>query len=95
MDAPGSMVARLFDRASGETEGAVAEYVGLAKKHGLDPAQMALAFVRQQPFVSSTLLGATTLEQLKSNIESRNLVLNEDVLKAIEEIHSRFTYPAP
>ncbi|MGU0056449.1 aldo/keto reductase [Enterobacter hormaechei] len=44
----------------------------IAKRHGLDPAQMALAFVRRQPFVASTLLGATTMDQLKTNIESFN-----------------------
>lgn len=90
-----TLFSRFTRYTSKQTEAAVAEYVQLAKKHALDPAQMALAFVRQQPFVSSTLLGATTLEQLKSNIESRNLVLDEEVLKAIEEIHGRFTYPAP
>lgn len=56
---------------------------------------MALAFVRQQPFVASTLLGATTLEQLKTNIDSFNLTLNEEVLQQLEDIHSRFTIPAP
>ncbi|MNF13732.1 putative aldo-keto reductase [compost metagenome] len=56
---------------------------------------MALAFVRQQPFVASTLLGATTLEQLKTNIDSFDVVLNEDVLQGLEEIHTRFTIPAP
>ena len=64
-------------------------------KHGLDPSQMALAFVRQQPFVASTLLGATTVEQLKINIDSLDVVLDEDVLQALEEIHTRFTIPAP
>lgn len=74
---------------------AVAEYVAVAKKHGLDPAQMSLAFVRQQPFVASTLLGATTVEQLQSNIDSYNLTLNEDVMQDLEAVHRRFTFPAP
>lgn len=73
----------------------MAEYVALAKKHGLDPSQMALAFVRQQPFVASTLLGATTLEQLKINIESYDVTLNEEVIEGLEAIHRRYTYPAP
>ena len=73
----------------------MAEYVGLAKKLNLDPSQMALAFVRQQPFVASTLLGATTLEQLKINIDSQDLTLDEEVINALEEIHKRFTIPAP
>ncbi|EPE3625722.1 NADP(H)-dependent aldo-keto reductase [Serratia marcescens] len=85
-----------FNRYSGQqTQLAIAEYVALAKKHGLDPSQMALAFVRQQPFVASTLLGATTVEQLKINIDSLDVVLDEDVLQALEEIHTRFTIPAP
>ncbi|MHA3595284.1 NADP(H)-dependent aldo-keto reductase [Yersinia enterocolitica] len=85
-----------FTRYTGpQAQLATAEYVALAKRHGLDPAQMALAFVRQQPFVASTLLGATTLEQLKSNIDSQDVVLSQEVLNALEEIHTRFTFPAP
>ncbi|WP_164064093.1 NADP(H)-dependent aldo-keto reductase [Serratia marcescens] len=85
-----------FNRYSGQqTQRAIAEYVALAKKHGLDPSQMALAFVRQQPFVASTLLGATSVEQLKINLDSLDVILNEDVLQALEEIHTRFTIPAP
>ncbi len=51
---------------------------------------MALAFVRRQPFVASTLLGATTMEQLKTNVESLHLELSEDVLAEIEAVHIRF-----
>ncbi|ELH2255327.1 aldo/keto reductase, partial [Escherichia coli] len=67
----------------------------IARRHGLDPAQMALAFVRRQPFVASTLLGATTMDQLKTNIESLHLELSEDVLAEIEAVHQVYTYPAP
>ena len=85
-----------FTRYSGEqSQQAIAEYVALAQKHQLDPSQMALAFVRQQPFVASTLLGATTLEQLKINIDSFNLTLDDEVLESLEAIHRRYTYPAP
>ena len=85
-----------FTRYSGEqTQKAVAAYVDIAKRHGLDPAQMALAFVRLQPFVASTLLGATTMEQLKTNIESFHLNLSEEVLAEIEAVHQVYTYPAP
>ncbi|MFZ1873953.1 MAG: NADP(H)-dependent aldo-keto reductase [Chania sp.] len=90
-----TLFSRFTRYTSAQSQLAVAEYVALAKKHGLDPAQMALAFVRQQPFVASTLLGATTMEQLKSNIDSFEVVLEEDVLRALEEIHTRFTIPAP
>lgn len=74
---------------------AVAAYVDIARRHGTDPAQMALAFVRRQPFVASTLLGATTMDQLKTNIESLHLELSEDVLAEIEAVHQVYTYPAP
>ncbi|MGB7800718.1 NADP(H)-dependent aldo-keto reductase [Buttiauxella sp.] len=85
-----------FTRYSGEqTQQAVAAYVDVAKRHNLDPAQMALAFVRRQPFVASTLLGATTLEQLKTNLESLHLDLSEDVLEELEAVNRVYTYPAP
>ncbi|MFP1740657.1 NADP(H)-dependent aldo-keto reductase [Lonsdalea quercina] len=85
-----------FTRYNGpHTEQAIADYVALAKRHGLDPAQMALAFVRQQPFVASTLLGATSVEQLRINLESLTVTLDEDVLSELEAIHQRFTFPAP
>ena len=72
---------------------AVAEYVALARKHNLSPAAMALAFVRSRPFVASTIVGATTLEQLGENLELP--VLGAEVLQSIAEIHARYTIPAP
>lgn len=85
-----------FTRYNGQqAELAAREYVALAREHGLDPAQMALAFVRSRPFMTSTIIGATTLAQLDSNIGSAQVVLDRAVLKAIEEIHSRFTIPCP
>jgi len=80
---------------SEQTQRAIAEYVALAKRHGLDQSQMALAFVRQQPFVASTLLGATSLEQLTSNIDSYDLTLDAEIIEELEVIHRRYTYPAP
>ncbi len=90
-----TLFSRFTRYSSAQSEAAVAEYVGLAKKLNLDPSQMALAFVRQQPFVASTLLGATTLEQLKINIDSQDLTLDEEVINSLEAIHKRFTIPAP
>lgn len=85
-----------FTRYSGkQSELATQAYFDLARKHNLDPAQMALAFVRQQPFVASTILGATTLEQLKSNIDSYHVTLIDEVIQGIEAIHAVYTYPAP
>ncbi|WP_114194537.1 NADP(H)-dependent aldo-keto reductase [Edaphovirga cremea] len=90
-----TLFSRFTRYSAPHTQAAIAEYVTLAKHHGLDPAQMSLAFVRQQPFVASTLLGATSVEQLKINIDSQDLVLEQDVLDKLEEIHRRFTIPAP
>jgi len=70
-------------------------YLSVAKKHGLDPAQMALAFIRQQPFVCATIIGATGMQQLASNISSPNLTLSDACLADIEHIHHRHPNPCP
>lgn len=90
-----TLFSRFTRYSSPHTEQAIGEYVALALRYGLDPAQMALAFVRQQPFVASTLLGATSLEQLQVNLESLALTLNEEIIGELEKIHQRFTFPAP
>lgn len=74
-------------------EPAVRAYVDLAKEHGLDPAQMALAFCLTRPFMASVIIGATTMAQVKTNIASTNLTLSADVLNGIGGIHR--LYPAP
>jgi aryl-alcohol dehydrogenase-like predicted oxidoreductase len=58
-------------------------------------AQMALAFVNSRPFVTSNIIGATSIEQLKSNIDSVNLTLSDDVLAAIEAVHTQQPNPSP
>jgi aryl-alcohol dehydrogenase-like predicted oxidoreductase len=90
-----TLFSRFTRYSSEQSQKAVAAYVEIAKRHNLDPAQMALAFVRRQPFVASTLLGATTMEQLKTNLESLNLTLGEEVIEEIEAAHRIYTYPAP
>lgn len=70
-------------------------YVNLAREHGLDPAQMALAFVNQRPFVGSNIIGATNLEQLKSNIDSLDVVLSEELLQGLQEIGTTYSNPCP
>jgi aryl-alcohol dehydrogenase-like predicted oxidoreductase len=85
-----------YDRYSGEAGvNATSAYVDLARTHGLDPAQMALAFVTSRPFLGSNIIGATTMQQLHSNIDSAELVLDEGVLQGIEAIHGRFSNPCP
>ena len=89
----------LFERFSRysnpQAERATAEYVALARRHGLDPAQMALAWVTSRPFVTSNIIGATTLEQLEANLASADLRLSADVIAEIEAIHTRQPNPAP
>lgn len=80
-------------RVGEQVELAIKAYIDIAEKHGLDPTQMALAFVSQKPFVTSNLVGATTMDQLKSNIDSINIVLDRDVISDIEAI--RRQYPMP
>ena len=81
--------------SSTNAEAATADYVALAKEHNLDPAQMALAYVNSRPFLTSTIIGATTMEQLKSNIASIDLKLPASVPESIEAIHGRYPNPSP
>lgn len=69
---------------------AVKAYMDVAKKHGLDVVQMALAFVNSRPFVTANIIGATSLEQLKTNIASVNITLSPEVLSDIAVVHRRF-----
>lgn len=70
-------------------------YVELARKHGLDPARMALAFVNSRPFLTSNIIGATSMEQLKANIDSVKITLDKEILQEIETIHSGQPNPCP
>jgi aryl-alcohol dehydrogenase-like predicted oxidoreductase len=70
-------------------------YVALAQKHGLDPAGMALAYVNSRPFLTSTIIAATTDGQLAANLRSEDMVLADEVVKGIEAIHARHANPAP
>ena len=74
---------------------AVEEYYKISKKHNLDLAQMSLKFCELQPFMTSVIIGATTMEQLKTDIESVNVNLNEDIIKEINEVQKLYTNPCP
>lgn len=74
---------------------ATAAYVKLAREHGLDPAQMALAFVTSRPFVTATIIGCTSLEQLARDVASVNVRLTPSLLEAIDSIHAENSNPAP
>ena len=85
-----------FTRYDGaETLEATEQYLQLADEHGLNPTHMALAFVNTRPFVLSNIIGATTMEQLKMNIDSLDVTLSKDLLKGIEAIQQRLPNPAP
>ncbi|MBA1264761.1 NADP(H)-dependent aldo-keto reductase [Stutzerimonas stutzeri] len=74
---------------------AASAYIALAREHGVDPAQLALAYVTRQPFVTSNIIGATSLEQLDSNLASLELKLSDELLFGIERIHAEQPNPAP
>jgi len=74
---------------------ATTRYVELAKRHRMSPAQLALAFVNSRPFVTSNLIGATSLDQLKENIASVDVKLSQDVLDEIDALHQLQPNPAP
>jgi len=80
---------------SGRGEQATRAYVDLARAHGLSPVQLALAWVNSRAFVTSNIVGATTMEQLEENLGSAEVNLTEEVVEAIEAIHQEFTYPCP
>ena len=95
---PESRIARWtrFSRYTNEqSDRATAAYAAVASRHGLNMAQMALAFVRQQPFVTSVLLGATTLEQLKVNLGSMDIALGAEVARDIDAVHVSQPNPCP
>ena len=74
---------------------AVDAYYEVAKKYSLDLAQMSLKFCEIQPFMTSVIIGATTMQQLKTDIESVNLNLNDEVIKQINEIQKKYPNPCP
>lgn len=74
---------------------AVAAYVDIAQRHGLAPAVLALAFARGRQFVGSTIVGATSLAQLEQNLSAGELDLSPELIDEVEQIHLRYTYPAP
>jgi aryl-alcohol dehydrogenase-like predicted oxidoreductase len=88
-----AMETRLEFRDTPQTNSAVKAYLAVAQKHGLDVCQMALAFVNQQRFVTGNIIGATTMQQLKTDIDSIDVRLNDDVLRDIDAV--RRQYPVP
>ncbi|MDV2468811.1 NADP(H)-dependent aldo-keto reductase [Acinetobacter chinensis] len=85
-----------FSRYSNpESEWATEQYAQLAEQHGLTLTQLALAFIKQQFFVTSTIIGATTMQQLKENIDAFDTDLSDEILESINAIHRQQPNPAP
>ncbi len=74
---------------------ATKRYNDIAKKNGISLTQMALSFVTSRPFVTSNIIGATTLTQLKENIDSIHVTLSDEILQEIEAVHASIPNPAP
>lgn len=74
---------------------AASAYYELARENGMSLAQMALAFVNSRPFVTSNIIGATTMQQLRENIASIDITLSDSIIQGIEAIQDRIPNPAP
>lgn len=90
-----SLFSRFSRYSNPESEWAAEQYAQLAERHGLTLTQLALAFIKQQFFVTSTIIGATNLDQLKENIQAFDIDLSAEVLQGIEDIHRKQPNPAP
>ncbi|MBA3325021.1 MAG: aldo/keto reductase [Rhodobacteraceae bacterium] len=88
-----SMNPTLNGRRTEHSAPAISAYLAHARAHGLEPAQMALAFVAGRPFTASVILGATTLDQLRMNLGAADLTLSDEVLSGIVAIHRRHPIP--
>lgn len=80
-------------RFTPQSTAAVKEYKAVAEKHGLEVTQMALKFVDKQNFVTSTIIGATTMEQLKSNIDAFDIELSDEVMADIDAVYRQYPIP--
>lgn len=76
-------------------ENSVAQYATLAKELGITPSQLALAFVTGQNFVTSAIIGATSLEQLNDNLGAADITLSKETLTQIQAIHNQQPNPCP
>jgi aryl-alcohol dehydrogenase-like predicted oxidoreductase len=90
-----TLFTRFTRYSSARGKQAIERYVLLAREHGLDPAQMALAFVHAQNFVTASIIGATSLDQLKSDLDAFDLTLTPEVLQSIAAIHDEIPNPCP
>jgi len=96
---PAGARSTLFDRGQRYqrpgADTAIEKYIALARKHDLDPAQMALAFVTSRPFVTSNIIGATSMTQLEADIGSAKIVITPEIEGEINDIHQLHCNPCP
>ena len=90
-----SLYSRFSRYSNPQSEWATEQYAQLAEQHDLTLTQLSLAFIKQQFFVNSTIIGATNLNQLKENIQAFEIELSTDILEGIEAIHRQQPNPAP
>ena len=88
-----SIEASMHGRVNDKVWPAVDAYLALAQSHDLDPAQMALAWAMQRPFMGSVIFGSTTLDQLEIALGAQDLILSEEVIDAIDEINKAHPMP--
>ena len=81
-------IAEIIDKA-------IEEYYKISQKFNLDFAQMSIKFCEIQPFVTSVIIGATTMQQLKTNVESVNVKLNNEIINEINEVQKIYPNPCP
>ena len=94
--ARGTLFPRFIARYKNEnSENAVRKYLEIAKKHDLTLSELSLAFVNQLPFVTSNIIGATKMDQLKENINSIHVDLSDEIIKEINAVHAEIPNPAP
>lgn len=86
---------RVSRYARPRADAAVRAYHDVARRFGIDPLHMSLAFVRQRPFVASAILGATSLEQLQHALAGIELALSDEILQALDEVHAGNPNPCP
>ncbi|MUZ71440.1 aldo/keto reductase [Agrobacterium vitis] len=89
----GSINGDIGGRLTPNQEPATRAYIELAKQHGLDPSQMALAFCLTRPFMASVIIGATSTDQLKTNIGAADVTLSAEVMKGIAAIYRQYPMP--
>ena len=83
----------MFGRVRDEVWPVVDSYISIARRHGIDPAQMAIAFCNQRPFVTSSIIGATNLDQLAVNIGAADVDLDAEVLEDIQTVYRNYPIP--